>query len=49
MAVQADPEFQELRRLPRRFVFPTTIFFLVWKYALRPAGAFSHDFMATKS
>lgn len=48
MAVQASPEFQELRA-GCRFVFPTTIFFLVW-YALYVLllSAFSHDFMATK-
>ena len=30
LAVQASPEFQDLRRALRRFVFPTAIFFLVW-------------------
>jgi len=48
MAVQASPEFQELRTRLRRFVFPTTIFFLVWYALYVLLGAFSHDFMATK-
>lgn len=46
LAMQASPEFQELRTRLRRFVFPMTAFFLIW-YALYVAlGAFAHDFMA---
>ncbi|MGW4097057.1 DUF485 domain-containing protein [Mycobacterium sp. NPDC004974] len=46
LAMQASPEFQELRTRLRRFVFPMTAFFLLW-YALYVAlGAFAHDFMA---
>jgi uncharacterized membrane protein (DUF485 family) len=48
LAVQASPEFQELRRRLRRFVFPTTAFFLIWYASYVLLGAFSHDFMATK-
>jgi len=48
LAVQASPEFQDLRRALRRFVFPTAIFFLVWYAAYVLLGAFAHDFMATK-
>lgn len=48
LAVQASPEFQDLRRRLRRFVFPTTVFFLVWYATYVLLGAFSHDFMATK-
>ncbi len=48
LAVQASPEFQELRRTLRRFVFPTTAFFLVWYASYVLLGAFAHDFMATK-
>ena len=48
LAVQASPEFQDLRNRLRRFVFPTTIFFLVWYAGYVLMGAFSHDFMATK-
>lgn len=46
VAMQASPEFKELRSRLRRFVFPMTAFFLVW-YAIYVAlGAFAHDFMA---
>lgn len=48
LAVQASPEFQDLRRALRRFVFPTAIFFLVWYASYVLLGAFAHDFMATK-
>ncbi len=48
LAVQASPEFQDLRRTLRRFVFPTTIFFLVWYASYVLLGAFAHEFMATK-
>ena len=48
LAIQANPEFQDLRRALRRFVFPTAIFFLVWYAAYVLLGAFAHDFMATK-
>ena len=30
LETQASPEFQELRSRLRRFVFPTTVFFLLW-------------------
>ncbi len=49
LAVQASPpEFQELRRTLRRFVFPTTAFFLIWYATYVLLGAFAHDFMAIK-
>ncbi len=48
LAVQASPEFQDLRRTLRRFVFPTTIFFLIWYASYVLLGAFANDFMATK-
>ena len=48
LAVQASPEFQDLRRTLRRFVFPTTVFFLLWYAGYVLLGAFAHDFMATK-
>lgn len=47
LAVQASPEFQELRHRLRRFVFPMTAFFLVWYGFYVILGAFAHDFMAT--
>lgn len=48
LAVQASPEFKELRRTLRRFVFPTTAFFLFWYASYVLLGAFAHEFMATK-
>ena len=48
IAVQASPEFQELRDRLRRFVFPMTAVFLLWYFAYVLLGAFAHDFMATK-
>jgi uncharacterized membrane protein (DUF485 family) len=48
LAVAASPEFQELRRTLRRFVFQTTAFFLIWYATYVVLGAFAHDFMAIK-
>lgn len=44
---QQSPEFQELRTRLRKFVFPMTVFFLVWYGLYVALGAFAHDFMAT--
>jgi uncharacterized membrane protein (DUF485 family) len=48
LAVQASPEFQELRSRLRRFVFPMSAVFLLWYFAYVLLGAFAHDFMAIK-
>jgi uncharacterized membrane protein (DUF485 family) len=48
LAVQASPEFQELRSRLRRFVFPMSALFLLWYSLYVVLGAFAHDFMATK-
>lgn len=48
LAVQASPEFAELRSRLRRFVFPTTAFFLIWYATYVLLGAFAHDFMDTR-
>lgn len=48
IAMQASPEFQELRSRLRRFVFPMTAFFLIWYGIYVLLGAFAHDFMATQ-
>ena len=48
LAMQASPEFQELRTRLRRFVFPMTVFFLVWYGLYVALGAFAHDFMAIR-
>ncbi|MFD4431323.1 DUF485 domain-containing protein [Nocardia sp. NPDC058497] len=48
LAVQASPQFQELRNRLRRFVFPMTALFLVWYLSYVLLGAYAHDFMATE-
>jgi uncharacterized membrane protein (DUF485 family) len=48
LAIQASPEFQELRSRLRRFVFPMSGLFLVWYFVYVLLGAFAHDFMAIK-
>src|SRR6478609_5591302 len=48
LAVQASPEFQELRNRLRRFVFPMSALLLSWYSAYVLLGAFAHDFMAIK-
>jgi uncharacterized membrane protein (DUF485 family) len=48
VAVQASPEFQDLRNRLRRFVFPMTAVFLLWYFVYVLLGAFAHDFMAAK-
>ncbi|WP_197382018.1 DUF485 domain-containing protein [Mycolicibacterium mengxianglii] len=48
IAIQASPEFQELKSRLRRFVFPMTAFFLIWYALYVLLGAFAHDFMGTK-
>lgn len=48
LAVQASPEFQELRSRLRRFVFPMSALFLLWYAAYVILGAFANDFMAIK-
>lgn len=47
-AMQASPEFHELRSRLRRFVFPMSALFLVWYSVYVILGAFAHDFMAIK-
>ncbi|MDF3280721.1 DUF485 domain-containing protein [Gordonia sp. N1V] len=47
IAMQASPQFQDLKRTLRRFVFPMTAFFLLWYALYVLLGAFAHDFMAT--
>lgn len=47
VAVQASPEFVELKRRLRRFVFPMAVAFLTWYLAYVLLGAYAHDLMAT--
>jgi uncharacterized membrane protein (DUF485 family) len=47
-AVQDQPEFVELRRRLRTFVFPMTIAFLAWYLLYVLCSAFARGFMAHK-
>jgi uncharacterized membrane protein (DUF485 family) len=42
------PEFDRLRRALRRFVFPTTVAFLVWYGLYVLLSAYARSFMSTK-
>jgi uncharacterized membrane protein (DUF485 family) len=45
--VQASPEFVELRKRLRRFVFPMTALFLLWYLAFVLLVSYERDLMAT--
>lgn len=45
--VQASPEFVELRRRFRSFVFPMTGLFLTWYFLYVLLADYAHDFMST--
>ncbi|WP_405063784.1 DUF485 domain-containing protein [Kribbella sp. NBC_01505] len=46
--VQVSPDFSELRRRFRRFVFPMTGLFLVWYFVYVLLADYAHGFMSTK-
>lgn len=46
-AAQASPDFQELRRRLRGFVFPVTAGFFTWYLLYVLLASFATDFMAT--
>ena len=46
--VQSSPEFAELRRRLRTFVFPMAILFLAWYLLYVLLADYAHGFMATK-
>jgi uncharacterized membrane protein (DUF485 family) len=46
--VQASPEFVELRRRLRSFVFPMAGLFLAWYLLYVLLADYAHEFMATK-
>ncbi|GAB1688493.1 DUF485 domain-containing protein [Krasilnikovia sp. M28-CT-15] len=48
VAVQQSPEFGELRRKLRRFIFPTTIAFFGWYALYVLLSAYARDFMSIK-
>ncbi len=45
--VQPSPEFQELRKRQRSFIFPMAVAFLVWYFAYVLLADYAHDFMST--
>jgi uncharacterized membrane protein (DUF485 family) len=45
---QLSPDFSELRRRFRRFVFPMTGLFLVWYFVYVLLADYAHGFMSTK-
>jgi uncharacterized membrane protein (DUF485 family) len=46
--VQSSPEFTELRKRHRSFVFPMAVAFLLWYFAYVLLADYAHDFMSTK-
>jgi uncharacterized membrane protein (DUF485 family) len=46
--VQASPEFGDLRRRLRRFVFPMSALFLIWYLVYVLLASYAPDFMATR-
>ncbi|MFC5947145.1 DUF485 domain-containing protein [Pseudonocardia lutea] len=46
--VQASPEFGDLRRRLRRFVFPMSALFLIWYLTYVLLASYAPAFMATK-
>jgi uncharacterized membrane protein (DUF485 family) len=46
LAIQASPEFADLRRRLRRFVFPMAVLFLGWYLLFVLLAAYAHDFMS---
>lgn len=47
-AVQAEPEFQDLRRRLRNFVFPVTGLFLAWYLLYVLLANYASEFMSIK-
>ena len=48
VAVQASPEFAELRKTLRGFIFPMTVAFFLWYALYVILSAYARDFMGTK-
>ena len=48
VAMQADPDFQDLRRRLRRFVFPMTGIFLAWYLLYVLLADYASGFMGTR-
>lgn len=45
--VAESPDFRDLQRRHRSFVFPLAVLFLVWYFVYVLLAAYAHDFMAT--
>jgi uncharacterized membrane protein (DUF485 family) len=48
LAVEQSPEFAELRKALRSFVFPATVAFFAWYALYVILSAYARDFMGTK-
>ncbi|MEP6599699.1 MAG: DUF485 domain-containing protein [Actinomycetota bacterium] len=48
LAVNQSPEFAQLRRTFRRFVFPLTAIFLIWYFLFVLLSNYASDFMSRK-
>ena len=48
LAEERTPQFLELKRKHRSFVFPLSVAFLVWYFAYVLLSSFAPDFMAQK-
>lgn len=46
-AYQQNPQFQELRKRHRSFVFPMAVFFLLWYFLYVLLASYATDFMST--
>ena len=47
IAEEESPDFKDLKKRHRSFVFPLAAFFLIWYAVYVFLGAYAHDFMAT--
>lgn len=47
-AIQASPEFDQLRKRLRRFVFPMSALFFCWYMTFALFSAYGHGFMSRK-
>jgi uncharacterized membrane protein (DUF485 family) len=45
--VAESPDFRELQKRHRSFVFPLAVLFLIWYFVYVLLAAYAHDFMAT--
>ncbi|MBG6190393.1 uncharacterized membrane protein (DUF485 family) [Arthrobacter sp. CAN_A212] len=46
-AYQQNPQFKELRKRHRSFVFPMAVFFLLWYFLYVLLASYATDFMST--